>query len=648
MGFFLFVFFLGLPLNFTNFKLEASQVLGVYFWLTTLCLGSFIGAWGLKKSGQESLLPFSLPLSFLFLSWMSWIIMHVFSVYALPFFVLILGILSLRKLESKTIVRVMTYNSVFILVVWIFTFLNSFHPEVFWGEKAMDFNLLNFLARNEQFPPQDPWMWGKPLKYYYFGYFMFGKFGNSVGLTGEVSYHMALASSAGFFFLSGLSLMKSLGHRFIPSVGGALALIAATSIGGWLGYIIEGKKGANAFWAATRVFKNQGFAEYPFWSFVFGDLHPHVMSYAFALFAMVLLLRVALGEKRKVFSLSTFILGFSVSSLVAISTWDLIFVSFLFVMVFLATGKEILKEISIPVAALMGGVCWSPIFLSLVGGKGASLGFFKGEHNTILNYFQHQGLWWLLILSFLVLHKVEKREVRKISKVLFGSFLVLMIFTEYFVFIDRINTVFKFGNLLFILLGVISLLLYRNEKRFNLISLLFLTIFIGSSFFDQLNVSKYNAFGTIRPTLKATAFLKRVGPAEKDITDYINKNISGTPLIIEAWGKSFDNNRARISSHTGLPSYLGWEGHVITRGADARETLRRKKEIDALYNSPDALKSFEWLKKRGIEYIVVSSAEYGKYERKGIDKFKQYIDLFVPVVQTIKYGKTIGLYKVGK
>lgn len=621
---------------------------GVYFWLGLLLSGSFLGAWLFKKSDQDSLLPFSMPLGLLICGWLSWLCIHLFEFNLLPVFLMGLGLLSLSKLESKTIARVLVYNSCFLGIFWLLLICNSFHPEIYWGEKPMDFNLINFMGRATEFPPQDPWAWGAKMKYYYFGYYLFGKLGIATGLKGQVVYHLSLATSAGFFFLAGLSLMRSLGHRFITSIKGSTLLLFATSLGGWLSYLIENKRGLNSFWGATRVFEKSGFAEYPIWSYLFGDLHPHVMSYAYALFVMTLMIRIVLGEKRKSISLSTFLLGFSWASLAALNSWDVIFCSFFFLLLILFSRTKIWKEYSIAVALFVGGVCWSPILLSLVGGKSTKLRLYIGENNTILNYFQHQGFWWILIVFFLVLHKIEKREVRLFTKALFGSFLVLMAFTEFFVFIDRINTVFKFGNQLFVLAGVIALSLFRDEKKYNCVLYLFLFIFLGSSIQNQLSVSGYTPFGTKRPTLDGTLYMKKFAYADYGIINYIQTNIVGTPLVLETYGKSFENNKARISMHTGLPTYLGWEGHVIIRGTSARETLKRKKEIDALYNSIDPLKSFEWLKKRGIRYVVVGGAEQAKYPAKGLAKFKTYVDLFVPVIQTKKANKTYGLYKIGK
>ena len=49
-------------------------------------------------------------------------------------------------------------------------------------------------------------------------------------------------------------------------------------------------------------------------------------------------------------------------------------------------------------------------------------------------------------------------------------------------------------------------------------------------------------------------------PEDKEIIDYINKNIIGQPIILEAQGDSY-TDFARISANTGLPTVLGWTVH---------------------------------------------------------------------------------------
>ena len=54
----------------------------------------------------------------------------------------------------------------------LFLGLRLLNPEIFWGEKPMDFSFLNTLYRTETLPPPEPWFAGSPLMYTYFGHYV--------------------------------------------------------------------------------------------------------------------------------------------------------------------------------------------------------------------------------------------------------------------------------------------------------------------------------------------------------------------------------------------------------------------------------------------------------------------------------------------
>lgn len=636
----------GLLFNLFFFNLGFLQFISLYTWLGSLLIGSFFGSYLLSKINQKDLIPFALPFSLLLGSWLGWLILHIVPVnLSLPL-LLILGGFGFYKQEGVKKVEQLKYLSSFIFIFWLILICLSFHPEIYWGEKPMDFNLFNFFGRNTLFPPVDPWFSGNIMKYYYFGYFMFGGLSKSLSIDPSISYHFTLATIAGSFFLAGITLMKSLGHRFSKAIMGSSLLFFGSSLGSLSAYLFDGKRGYLAFWGATRVFKNQGFSEFPSWSFLFADLHPHVMSYPFALFSFVILYKIALDKKRNYSLLECFVFGFSLFSLMAINSWDLVFLSLLFIPIYLYNYKKIFLNKSFYFSLIFGLSAWAISLLSLLGrGQGSMFRIFHGESNGIINYFFHQGAWW--IIGILILLK----NYKKISKqlvILSLTYIALILFTENIVFLDRMNTIFKFGNQLFISAACLCLFFYKENRYSNLILYFSLFFFISIFTFNQLNINRYDPFGSKRPTLDGSYYLRKTSPEDRLFINYINRSIKGTPVILEAYGKSFENNRARISMHTGLPTYLGWEGHVIIRGADPRQTLRRKKEIDAVYNSADPLKTYEWLVKTGINYLVVGGAEHVKYEEKGLAKFNQYIDLFIPLIQTRRGDKVFGLYKVGK
>ena len=63
----------------------------------------------------------------------------------------------------------------------VFLGLRAANPEVFWGEKPMDFAFLNTLYRAEALPPPEPWFAGTTLSYTYFGHFLVAGLGRALG-----------------------------------------------------------------------------------------------------------------------------------------------------------------------------------------------------------------------------------------------------------------------------------------------------------------------------------------------------------------------------------------------------------------------------------------------------------------------------------
>ena len=76
---------------------------------------------------------------------------------------LIVQLLRVRSREALLVLAVTA--AVFLL----FLVVRGFNPAIFWGEKPMDFSFLNAFLRASSWPPGEPWMAGMPLHYYYFG-----------------------------------------------------------------------------------------------------------------------------------------------------------------------------------------------------------------------------------------------------------------------------------------------------------------------------------------------------------------------------------------------------------------------------------------------------------------------------------------------
>src|SRR5690606_31263052 len=81
---------------------------------------------------------------------------------------------------------IITTEILFFIAFAFLAFLRSANSELYSTEKPMELMFINSIMRSETFPPQDAWLSGYAISYYYFGYVMtamLAKFSNINGST---------------------------------------------------------------------------------------------------------------------------------------------------------------------------------------------------------------------------------------------------------------------------------------------------------------------------------------------------------------------------------------------------------------------------------------------------------------------------------
>ena len=246
-------------------------------------------------------------------------------------------------------------EAVFALAFLLFTLYRSHNAEIWGTEKLVDFALLNGVLRSSEFPPLDPWFAGFGLNYYYFGYVIAAAGTWLAGAAPAIGFNLALGTYAALAFLGACSLGYDLARllrppsRWLTALGVGLLSAVLTLVAGNLYAVnyfffadeLRGQGFWGGFgWDATRVIQipqGDGYLDYtinefPAFSFILGDMHPHVMALSFTLLASSLAVAWLLAWSRPpdrgwspwiVVGLSGWLLG----ALYAINSWD--FPSFL-------------------------------------------------------------------------------------------------------------------------------------------------------------------------------------------------------------------------------------------------------------------------------------------------------------------------------
>jgi YYY domain-containing protein len=221
------------------------------------------------------------------------------------------------------------------------------------GEKPMNFSYLNAVIKSTSFPPYDPWFAGGYINYYYFGYVIVGVPIKLLGIVPSIAYNLVIPTIFALLGLSAFSIGYNLFYRFRsgsvqiwrvdPRVVGVIAAVAIVilgnlgsarliyegfrELGGWPGEeqaafasgityaargVAEYLTGDQGFpvrtdqwyWDASRAIEpGPGEAgpitEFPFFTFLYADLHAHMIDLPITVAALAWGLSWLLGARDK-------------------------------------------------------------------------------------------------------------------------------------------------------------------------------------------------------------------------------------------------------------------------------------------------------------------------------------------------------------
>ena len=363
----------------------------VLVWLATveiIGLTAFPLAFFLFPKLQDRGYALSKPLGILLIGYAAWILSVTHLVPSVPtslgIFVVVMAAVSAfliykRGEEMLDFIkrgwRLIVVTELIFLVLFIgWTLFRAYDPAIDHTEQPMDFAFLNASINSTFGQPEDPWLRGESVSYYYFGYWMMGVLTQISGVASNLSYNLSLAlipalASAGIFSVV-VTLVRSDGAGMrlgivagvasgfvlgiVSNLAGVMEFMRANAIGSqglydWIA--IEGLDGPaetpteswypEEFWwwfRVTRIintFVDDGrgidytIQEFPFFSFMLGDLHPHVSAIPFAILFTGFVLsffmsgRLDFRQMRPIDFITVAAMGISLGGLAFTNMWDL-------------------------------------------------------------------------------------------------------------------------------------------------------------------------------------------------------------------------------------------------------------------------------------------------------------------------------------
>jgi len=550
------------------------------------------------------------------------------------------------------------WGLLFLICFFLMLDVRFVNPTISYAEKFMDHAFLASVMRNPVVPPLDPWFAGGTLNiYYYLGYWMFGCLGIVSGVPSNIAFNLALPTIFGLtavnLYAIGTLLLEK--FRWLP------LLVLFIPNPSFFYQLAMGRALTTVLWDSTRTISNT-INEYPLFSFIWGDVHAHVISLFNQVFLIFLLLyayqRWESLENRAKWIVSIFC-ALSLGSMPLINTWDVLIyapVTLLFGILIIWRVRKKTNSfstcwhlIAVPPLAIL---CYLPFYLQLKTNTGG-ISIVQTPSNP-LEFLLVNGLFIAILFAFLWRDMVKRpylllavipfilmgyvaaaiavipliyflaREHHDLSDILACIGLSLLIFCEIFYLKDnmgetyfRMNTIFKCYLPVWIILGIASATMvgkWLSESRWIPVisarnTIIITGTVVGLLFIIPFVIPFTMSYGT--GTLDGLAYLKDTHAGDYGGVTYL-RTLQGDERIVEAEGGDY-TYYSRISSFTGIPAIIGMPFHeYMWRSDDTGWFSTRPQDIKSIYQEPE--KTVMLMKKYNATLLYVGDAEREQYD----------------------------------
>jgi len=141
---------------------------------------------------------------------------------------------------------------------------------------------------------------------------------------------------------------------------------------------------------------------------------------------------------------------------------------------------------------------------------------------------------------------------------------------------------------------------------------IFLLVFSSHMIYPYFAVNSY--YGNLKEykSLWGLGFMERSYPDNLKAINWLNDNLVGQPVVLEAVGDSYTTFN-QVSSATGFPTVEGWIVHEWLWRGGYDKPAARQTDVSQIYQGTDPREVQSLLQKYAVDYVFVGDKEVEKY-----------------------------------
>ena len=524
------------------------------------------------------------------------------------------------------------------------------------SERFMDYAILLAGLRSPGLSMTDPWLAGAGLSYYHFGYAVTAFLVRCGGADPARFFTTAVALHHALLWIGAFGIGLAVSRRVRGGLAAACLVLGAGNLE-WIRQWVQNGAGARLDWFASSRVIGDAISEFPWFSLLWGDLHPYVLALpmvACALafpFAESLPAVDAIGGGRDQPGRLARVLCFAYlcGALLATHPWDLPVVA-LAAPALLLVGAGDRRFARAALWAVVLAMAWLPFLPFLRGLAGARLAIGRVRQGS------DPAEWLMAFGPFVLLagcgaillwpasgkaglDDPGDRVRARIALALAGLGGLCALVPEWVYLKDlydptplnRMNTVFKLHRLAWLLLGIAAawvlelLLLSRGRRRVAgwaaaglTLAAAFVYPVLGTASWLHGRKAEVGRFddaevrAALAPGADAEALFRALYPGDAAAASFLARAAAPRDVLLEETGEPYTWS-SRIGTFSGVPTVLGWGNHEAVWRQDWSPVLRRSEDVASIYRAIQADEACPLLAFYGVRFVVVGERERRRY-----------------------------------